>query len=254
MKKLCLLGIFVLIALGIVGCSLDVRDMGIPFVATNTRTPLPPVQHTPTPTYLPKSGFQGELLQTEILEDDTTLLSDPELGYQAVFSPEWLVVILSSPLEQQLPAGLTGKAADAVSTLVSANSQKTELRMLAMDYTGKYSTQFLVNLMLGYTPKPTALSTNMQDLVEKNIELIPTQVPGTDVIYQNVQVNAHGLEYGKLILTQTDPASQAMLKKLVAYFKVSEGLLTLTGTALEEDFTSLEAAFQKAIDAIQLVN
>lgn len=253
MKKLCLLGIFILLAIGVAGCNFSLEDIEIPFMATNTKTPLPPIQHTPTPTYPPKTGVVGNLLQTEVLEDDTTLFSDAEFGYQALFSAEWLVLIADNSPEEQLRTAFGEQVAEAIRNLVNTQSQQAGFRLIALDYTNKYSSRYPVNITLAYLPNPAAFQADMNEVLDQNIEAIPTRMPNADVIYQNVQNNSHGLEYGKMILTQGDETTGYELKKVIALIKVSDGLLTLTGTALEEDFSILEGLFQKAIESIQTV-
>jgi hypothetical protein len=251
MKKITLIGVVGILALGVAACSLNFRDMGIPFIATSTNTPRPPAKHTPTPTLPPKTGVAGDRLQTEIQEDNTTLLTDAELGYQAVFSAEWFLVIADSPIEEQLAAAFGEQIADETRTFVSKQSQQPGFRVIALDYTQKYSNRPLAYFTLNYLPNPATADSEMLDVLDKTIEVIPTRTPEADVIYQNVEINAHGLEYGKMILNQTDSDTGIQLKKIVALFKVSDGLLTFTGVAWQEDYEKLENVFQKAINSIQ---
>ncbi|MEJ2484332.1 MAG: hypothetical protein P8Y68_01225 [Anaerolineales bacterium] len=251
MKKITLIGVVGILALGVAACSLNFRDMGIPFIATSTNTPRPPAKHTPTPTLPPKTGVAGDRLQTEIQEDNTTLLTDAELGYQAVFSAEWFLVIADSPIEEQLAAAFGEQIADETRTFVSKQSQQPGFRVIALDYTQKYSNRPLAYFTLNYLPNPATADSEMLDVLDKTIEVIPTRTPEADVIYQNVEINAHGLEYGKMILNQTDSDTGIQLKKIVALFKVSDGLLTFTGVAWQEDYEKLEIVFQKAINSIQ---
>ncbi len=92
----------------------------------------------------------------------------------------------------------------------------------------------------------------MNDVLAQNIEAAPTLMPGSDVIYQNVQTNSHGVEYGKLLINQQSETYGVRIKKEIALFKVSDGLLILTGSASEDDYATLELVFQKVIDSIQL--
>jgi len=251
MKKFALLGVLSILALSVASCSLNFRDMGIPFIATSTNTPRPPAKHTPTPTLPPKTGVAGDRLQTEIQEDNTTLLTDAELGYQAVFSAEWFILIADSPIEEQLAAAFGEQIADETRTFVSKQSQQPGFRVIALDYTHKYSNRPMAYFTLNYLPNPATADSEMLDVLDKTIEVIPTRTPEADVIYQNVEINAHGLEYGKMILNQTDSDTGIQLKKIVALFKVSDGLLTFTGVAWQEDYEKLENVFQKAINSIQ---
>ena len=251
MKKITLLAVILFIALSAAGCSMDFRDMGIPFVATNTRTPKPTIFHTPTATYPPKTSFAGPEIQTGILDGDVTLLTDAELGYQAVFSPEWLVLIFDSSLEEQLVAAFGDQVPEEVRTLVSKQSQLAGIRAAAVDYTSKYAFRSQVNLTLNYVANPAAMDKEILDVLEEQIEIVPTRMPEVNVIYQNVQTNSFGVEFGKMILTETDEEAGIEIKKIVALFKISDGLLTMTGTAPEEIFTSLENVFQNTIDSIQ---
>ena len=253
MKKFALLGVLSILALSAASCRLNFRDMGIPFIATSTNTPRPPAKHTPTPTLPPKTGVAGDRLQTEIQEDNTTLLTDAELGYQAVFSAEWFLLIADSPIEEQLAAAFGEQIADETRTFVSKQSQQPGFRVIALDYTQKYSNRPLAYFTLNYLPNPATADSEMLDVLDKTIEVIPTRTPEADVIYQNVEINAHGLEYGKMILNQTDADTGIQLKKIVALFKVSDGLLTFTGVAWQEDYEKLENVFQKAINSIQAV-
>jgi hypothetical protein len=251
MKKIYVSIILLLFMLIAVGCRFDLKEMGIPFIPTNTYTPLPPPTRTPTPTYPPKPEISTGSLQTENLENDATLFTDSELAYQSIFPPEWLVVAMDSPLEQQLIAAFGEEVPDIFRNLLLTGSETEGLRMVALDYTYKYSFKPPANITLTFTANPAALEAEMLNVLEERIEAIPTRMPGSTVTYQNVQTNSKGLEYGKMIINQTDEDYNVPMRKMIALFKISDGLLVLTGTTPAESYTILESAFQKVIDSIQ---
>lgn len=233
------------------GCSMNLRDMGIPFVPTSTNTPLPPVPSTPTPTYPPKPAFPSGSLQTQILENDSTLFTDTEFAHQVILPPEWLVFVPGDPLEEQLTAAFGSEVPDEFRSLLTAASEQPGTRFVAVDYTYKYYFRTPASITLVFATDKEALDLEMVDILEKNIEAVPTLMPGSAVTYQNVQTNSNGLEYGKMIINQTDEGYNIPIKRVIALFKVPEGLLLMIGSTPEEYFSAFETPFQKVIDSLK---
>ena len=253
MKKFNLIIIFLVFLLFAGGCKMDLRDMGIPFIPTNTFTPLPPIPSTPTPTYPPKPAFPSGTLQTEILENDTTLFTDSEFAHQVSLPPEWLVFVAGSPLEEQLTAAFGSDVPEEMRSLITAASEQPGTRFVAVDYTYKYYFRIPASITLVFATDKEAADLEMLKVLEKNIEVIPTRMPGSTVTYQNVQTNSNGLEYGKMVINQTEESFNIPIKRIIVLFKVPDGLLLLIGSTPDEFYSAFETPFQRVIDSVKPV-
>ena len=251
MKKFNLVFISLVFLLFAGGCNMNLRDMGIPFVATSTFTPLPPVPSTPTPTYPPKPAFPSGDLQTTILENDATLFTDTEFAHQVTLPPEWLVFVTGLPLEEQLTAAFGSEVPEEIRSLLTAASEQPGTRFVAVDYTYKYDPHSPASITLIFATDREAADLDMLDVLEKNIEVVPTLMPGSAVIYQNVQTNSNGLEYGKMVINQTDETNNIPTKRVITLFKVPDGLLLLIGSTSDEYYNAFETPFQKVVNSVK---
>ena len=254
MKKFNLVAFILVFLLFASGCSMNLRDMGIPFIPTSTATPLPPVPSTPTPTYPPKPAFPSGNVQTQILENDATLFTDTEFALQVTLPPEWLVFLPETTLDEQLKAAFGSDVPEEVRSLLIAASEQPGMRFVAVDYTYKYYFETPANIMLVFATDKEAADLEMLDVLENNIEIVPTLMPGSSVIYQNLQTKSNGLEYGKMILDQTGEDYPVPIKRIITLFKVPDGLLMLIGSAAEENFNAFETPFQRVVDSVKPVN
>jgi len=139
MKKFFLFSVLLLVMLLAVGCSFNLREMGLPFLPTFTYTPPPTVPATPTATLPPKPAQQTGTLMTEILENEATRFTDTGVAYQAIFSSEWLVVVSELPFETQLSEVFGTEVPPEFRFLLSAQAEEPTTRLVAVDYTYRYS-------------------------------------------------------------------------------------------------------------------
>lgn len=255
MKRPFLFAGTVLVLLTLAGCSLNIYEMGLPLVPTVTPTPIPTKAATATPTLLPKAEKTEGIIQTGQLENGATRMVDTELGYQAVFPSEWLVIGLDGGVETQLSDVFGAEVPEGILARVNVARNAKGVRAIALDYTGHFYEmgEFNANIQVAFSPNPASMELEADFLIDGFVSSMATQEPDSSVIYEVVQTNPHGIEYGKMIVTYPREIFGLPGKQMVVILKLSDGLLTLTGSAVEEEFQLVEQDFQRVVDSIELV-
>ncbi|MEJ2758700.1 MAG: hypothetical protein P8046_09495 [Anaerolineales bacterium] len=100
-RKFFVVSVILILAL-MAGCSFELQDL--PFMPTSTVTLNPTPLPSATPTFLPKPPKTEGVIQTEIMEDGRTQLTDTELGFTVVFPSQWLILGFDSDVQAQLDA------------------------------------------------------------------------------------------------------------------------------------------------------
>lgn len=249
-----LIGFVVVMAVISLACGLDL-GAALPFLPTQTNTPLPANTATPTATLPPKPESASEEFEVEVQENETTVFTDKVLGYSMVFPAEWLVIPMGSEIqmdlfglpEQELPQDLLD--------LIEASRQQAGIRVLVMDYTFLYSDEerSIANLNVIFDPDQIYLEQELQDLLDDNVEAMPTLVPDSRVTYQALQTNAQGVEYAKMIVNHPRETFGVPLRQVFMLVKLNEGILVVTGTVQEEMFTDVESSFQRIFNSLEFV-
>lgn len=255
MKKTYFLAGMAAVFLAIVGCRVNIYEWGLPFVPTVTSTAIPTRAATPTPTLPPKPEKTEGIIQTTQLENGDTLMVDTELGYQVVFSPEWLVVGLDGDVDAQLAAAFGDQIPESVSAKVNSVQGVRGVRAVALDYTGYYYElgELNANIQLVFKSDAKIDDKEVPQLVEDFVAAAPTQMPNANVIYEVIETNFNGIQYGKMIITFPRETFAVPGKQMVVVLKVPGGLLTLTASAIEDEYQQLESNFQQVVDSIELV-
>lgn len=245
-----------LIILVLAGCSFNIQEMGLPFMPTSTNTLVPTPLPTATPTLLPKAPKTEGVLQTEILTDGSTRLTDTELGYTIVFPAQWLILGMDQDVQAQLAATFKDEIPENLQLSAQTLTSVAGTRAAALDYSRFFSDseQVNTNIIVQYETDPTVLEEDFTNIVDETAAAIPTQLPSSNVIYQAVVTNSNGVEYGKLVLTHPEETFGVPLKQLIVFFKIGDGMVSLTGTALEEEYSRLEASFQRVVDSIDILD
>jgi len=249
-----LFGLIIVTAVISLACGLDL-GAALPFLPTQTNTPLPANTATPTATLPPKPDSASEEFGVEVQENETTVFTDKVLGYSMVFPAEWLVIPMGSGIqtdqfdlpEEELPQDLLD--------LIEVSRQQTGIRVLAMDYTYRYSDEqrSIANLNVVFDPDQIYLEQELQDLLDDNVEAMPTLVPDSRVTYQALQTNAQGIEYAKMIVNHPRETFGVPIRQVFMLVKLDEGILVITGTVQEEMFTDVESSFQRIFNSLEFV-
>lgn len=256
MRRISLLYLFLMLTMVSFSCGLNLGDMGIPFIPTQTLTPTATKIPTPTPTYPPKFETSGTTFSIEVRENDTTLFVDNELGYQLEFSPEWLLVPKDDASWEDALAVVDQTLSDSTLQDLTLVSHLEGLRLVALDYTMAFSNNEpnMANVIIIYKPNPAISTYELEALLDDNASSIPTLVPGTSVSYQDIRTNSNGVEYAKMIIDQ--PASDSSgvdMRQVALMVKLDEGLLVITCTVEQELYTSAEPVFQRLFDSLTFV-
>lgn len=253
MRRISLLYLFLMLTTVSFSCGLNLADMGVPFIPTQTLTPTATKIPTPTPTYPPKFETSGTTFSIEVRENGTTLFFDNELGYQLEFSPEWLLVPNDESSWNDALAVVDQTLSDATLEDLNQVSNLAGLRLVALDYTMAFSNNEpnMANVIVSYQPDPAIGTYELADLLDDNASTIPTLVPGTSVSYQDIRTNSNGVEYAKMIIDQpASDSSSVDLRQVALMVKLDEGLLVITCTVEEELYTSAEPVFQRLFDSL----
>jgi len=235
------------------GCQFEMQDL--PFIPTSTATLIPTALPSATPTLLPKSPKTEGVIQTEITADGRTQLTDTELGITAAFPEQWLVLGFDSDFQAQLAATFTNSVPGYLFSSAQAFASVPGLRVAAMDYQNSFSDTEEVNnnIVMIYQIDETIAVTEYEALVDEAVRYMPTEVPNSAVTYQAVATNSNGVEYGKVVVSHPAETFGFPLKQVMVFIKIGDGMLTITGTALEEEYTRLEPSFQQVINSIEIV-
>ncbi|MEJ2758699.1 MAG: hypothetical protein P8046_09490 [Anaerolineales bacterium] len=129
------------------------------------------------------------------------------------------------------------------------------LRAAAMDYESSFSDVEGVNtnIIMVFKVDAKVAEEDYETLVDEAANSLPTKVPNSDVIYQTAETNANGIEYGKVVVSHPAETFGLPMKQVIAFMKIGNGMLTITGTAVEEDYTQLEPSFQRVINSIEII-
>jgi len=252
LKKL----LFLVMILSVAGiaCGLDLGS-ALPFMPTKTNTPLPASTATPTPTLPPKPESASEEFQIEVLENETSVFTDKILGYSVVFPAEWLVIPMGSEIDMELFDLPEEDLPQDLLDLIEASRQQAGIRLLAMDYTFRYSDEerSIANLNVIFDQDQIYLEQELQDLLDDNVEAMPTLVPDSRVTYQALQTNAQGVEYAKMIVNHPKETFGVPLSQVFMLVKLNDGLLVITGTVQEEMYTDVESSFQRIFNSLEFI-
>lgn len=251
-RKIFVIGVILLLAL-MAGCSFELQDL--PFVPTSTATLIPTGLPTATPTLLPKPPKTEGVIQTEINEDGRTQLTDTELALTAVFPAQWLILGFDGDVQAQLDATFPNGTPEFLLSSAQAFASVPGLRVAAMDYESSFSDVEGVNtnIIMVFQADESVAEQEYDAMVNEAVAVMPTEVPNSDVIYQTVETNATGIEYGKVVVSHPAETFGLPMKQVIAFFKIGGGVLTVTGTALEEEYTTLEPFFQRVVNTIEIV-
>lgn len=254
-QRIFLVGSF-LILLVLVGCSFNLQEMNLPFVPTSTATLVPTPLPTATPTLVPKTSKTDGVIQTEVTADGQTKLTDLELGFSAVFPAQWLVLGLDSDVIAQLETVFPDEIPVDLSSAVQTFASVPGMRAVALDYANSFSDieEVNTNIIFVYQAAPEVAEMEFDQMVDDAVEAMPTEVPNSDVIYQVVDANSNGVEYGKVIITHPRETFGLPMRQVMVFIKIGDGVLTITGTALDEEYTRMETSFQRMIDSIEISN
>lgn len=243
----------ILILVFMAGCSFEMQDL--PFIPTSTATLVPTALPTATPTLLPKPSKNEGVIQTEIIEGGRTQLKDTELGFTAVFPDQWLLLGFDGDVQAQLDATFPNGVPDFLLSSANAFASVPGLRVAAMDYQSSFTDVEGVNtnIIMVFQLDAGVAEEEYDAMVDEVAVSMPTQVPNSDVTYQAVATNANGIEYGKVVVSHPTESFGFPMKQIMAFFKIGGGVLTITGTAVEEDYARLEPSFQRVINSIEIV-
>lgn len=245
-------GIFLILVL-MAGCSFELQDL--PFIPTSTATLVPTPLPTATPTLLPKPPKTEGVIQTEVLEGGRTRLTDTELGFTAVFPEQWLILGFDGDVQAQMESTFPNGVPDFLVSSANAFSSVSGLRVAAMDYESSFSNVEGVNtnIIMVFKVDAGVAEEEYDAMVDEVVHFLPTQVPNSDVIYQTVENNANGIEYGKVVVSHPAETFGFPMRQVMAFMKIGGGVLTITGTAVEEDYSRLEPSFQRVVNSIEIV-
>lgn len=244
-----------LIILALAGCSFNLQEMNLPFMPTSTNTLVPPPLPTATPTLLPKAPKTEGVIQTEIITDGLTRLTDTELGYTITFPAQWLIL----GMDQDVQAQLATTFADGIPENLLASAQSlaniSGTRAAALDYSRFFSEAEGVNtnIIVRYEVNAKIQEEDFSAMLDETASVMPTRVPNASVIYQVVTTNANGVEYGKMVITHPEESFGLPLRQISVILRLEGGLLTITGTTPEEDYSRLETSFQRVVDSITII-
>lgn len=243
-----------LIILALAGCSFNLQEMNLPFMPTITSTLVPTPLPTATPTLLPKASKTEGVIQTEINTDGSTRLTDTELGYSITFPAQWLILGIDQDVQAQLAATFNDEIPENLLTSAQALTNISGIRAAALDYSGYFSDVEGVNtnVVIRYKADSRVLEEEFSTVIDNEATVMPTQVPNANVIYQVVATNANGVEYGKLVITHPKETFGLPIRQITVILRLDGGLLTISGTTPEEDYSRLETSFQRVVDSIEI--
>jgi hypothetical protein len=252
-----LLLVGVLIAVVGTACQLNtgLQDLNLPFVPTETNTPVPTATITPTPTIPPKPDTSSELFKIEVMVNDSSVFTDVELGYQLVLSPEWLAF----PVDEDIPAEVLAenlvKLQESGASLIAAPLAQSGIRMVAVDYSRKYevTSGYMSNIHISLDETPALIELGLGDILDQMVEEIPELLPGANPIYQAIQTNTNGVKYALLIITFDQDLFGAPAKIIRAMYKLETGLLVIAGAGHEDSFQEMERSIKTVFESLELV-
>jgi hypothetical protein len=252
--------LYFVIILAVVGlaCGLDIgfQDVEIPFMQTTTHTPLPTRTATVTPTFPPKIESSGEEYRLEVLENNSTVFTDHILGYRIVFAPEWLVVPFDDQLQSEDYQSVAEELPPTMLQLLESTQQQAGIVLMALDYTLAYSPDEsnTANINLVYQKNPAIWDNPLVNLLETNVEVLPTLIPDATVTYQTIQTNSKGVEYAMMVISQPASTYGMPVKQMVMLVRLEEGLLIITGTIQEDLYSNIEPVFKQVIGNFELID
>ncbi|MBN2046010.1 MAG: hypothetical protein JW757_13390 [Anaerolineales bacterium] len=245
-----------LLAFFTAACQFDlgISELNLPFMPTETSPPVPTATPIPTPTVPPKPSSSADTTQIQVMVDDTTVFTDKQLGFRLVLPPEWMAVPVDETLRDEIIAGFAGNLRESLARLLESAMTQEGLRMLAVDYTGKYTYQeenFINNIQMVFdeSANPEA---ELQTILDDAVASAEETFEDSDVLYQSIEENSKGITYASLIISHPISTFGVPLRQVLMMIKLDTGLLTITASIHAERYTDAERSLKNVINSFEL--
>lgn len=139
--------------------------------------------------------------------------------------------------------------------MIAAPLAQTGIRMVAVDYSGKYEVAAgnVSNINITLDETPVLIEMELQDILDQTVAEMLELLPGANPIYQSIQTNANGIEYALLIITFERDVFGIPVRDMQAMYQLEAGLLRITGVGHEDSFQVMERTFKNAFASLNFI-
>jgi hypothetical protein len=190
------------------------------------------------------------------MEDDSTMFTDIQLGYQMVLPPEWLVVPADGALQAELVAEADGQLKDSLLRLIETNFSQEGLRLFAYDYTARYrylEENYIGNISISFDENVNPES-ELQDILIASVSSFEELYEESDIVYQSIEENSSGVSYARMIVSHPTGVFGVPLKQVFVTIKLDAGVLVITSSIHDESYIDAERSLKSVFNSIEFLD